>query len=259
MKKQPGYIIVLSLILTAVIFSGCTIFGQVTGEGDVISRLYNFTGFTEIEIGTAIDFEIVPLDSYSISVKTHQNLFDYINISQSGKTLFISLKPIKYSRADLTVTITLPVLNQVVVTGTSHGKVKGFSSDQMFLLKASGDTTLDLDVEAGATEIRLDGTAILVGRLIAANLNLEMSGDSRTSLNGSSANLLLKASENSLVNLPEFAVQDASVFLAKTSQATLTLSGKLDAELTGISILNYSGSPELRNIKVSGDSKILAQ
>jgi hypothetical protein len=256
MKKQPWYALLLSLILTTVLISGCTIFSQVTGAGEVISRLYNFTGFTEIKIGTAIDFEIVPLDSYSISVKTHQNIFDYINISQSGKTLFINLKPIKYSKVDLTVTITLPVLNRVVVSGTSHGKVKGFSSDQNFKLDASGDSTLDLDVEAGAAEIHLDGTTILVGRLVAARLNLEMFGDSRTSLNGSSANLLLKASGNSLANLPEFAVRDASVFLAKTSQANLTLSGNLDAELTGISRLNYSGSPALGDIKVSGDSKI---
>jgi hypothetical protein len=259
MKKQPRYALLLSLILTTVLISGCTIFSQVTGEGDVISKLYNFTGFTEIEIGAAIDFEIVPLDSYSISVKTHQNMFDYINMSQSGKTLFISLKPIKYSRADLTVTITLPVLNRVVVSGTSHGKVKGFSSDQIFILNASGDTTLDMDIEAGATEIGLDGTVIVVGRLIATNLDLEMLGDSRTSLNGSAANLLLKASGNSLANLPEFAIRDASIFLAKSSQANLTVSGKLNAELTDTSQLNYSGSPELGNIKVSGDSKIFAQ
>ncbi len=255
--RKLAIIALLLLLLILIIFPGCSFFGRVTGTGAIISKLYNISGFNEIEIGSSIEFEVVPLDIYSISIKANENIFDYVDVSYSGQTLFINLKPLSYSRINLVATITLPALSRISAKGTAHGKVKGFSSDHNFKLEASGDSTLDLDIKAGKTDVILADTCILVGRLIATDLNLEMSDKSRCSLNGSADNLLLNASGDTLANLPDYTIRNARVILGGTSQANLMLNNSLDAELNDFSTLNYNGNPELGKIEIRGASKIV--
>lgn len=256
MKKQLCTAILLSFVLIVLLFPGCSFFGRVKGAGEIKSQLYNISDFTEIEIGTAVEFEIVPLDIYSISIKANENMFDYLDVSHSGKTLSINLKPISYSQINLVATITLPALNRLSIKGTAHGKVKGFISNPNFTLQASGDSTLDLDVEAGATELFLTDTSIVVGRLLATDLNLDMSAGSRISLSGSAQDMKLKATGDSLANLPDYVLQNAGIILSGTSQANIMLNGILDAELNDSSKLNYTGSPTLGKTDIHGDSKI---
>lgn len=256
MKKLIVFILILSLIVPALSLSGCTYFGRVTGSGNIISKLYNFTDFTEIEVSNSFQIEVVPLDLYSVSISTYENLFDYVNISQSGKTLKIGMKPLRYTNANLKVTVTLPVLDRLNMSGASHGSARGFQSTRSLKLKASGASSLDIDIEGGATEINLSGASRLTGRLLAEETTMEISGVSRVDLNGSTGNLTLKVSGASQANLPEFPLQSAEVMLSGASKSDIALNGKLDVSLSGASTLDYSGDPSLGKINISGASNL---
>lgn len=257
MKKHVCIEATIPLILVILLLPGCSFFGQVSGAGDVISKQYNINDFTEIEIGTAVEFEIVPGDTYSVSLKTNENIFDYVDVYHSGKTLSIKMKPISYSKTSVVATIALPMLDRINLKGTAHGKVKGFKSAQSFSLQASGDSTLELDVEAGAASLFLSENCIIVGRLLATDLNLDLLENSKTSLNGSANSLTLKATGSTLANLPDYPLQNASLELAESSQAIININGTLNASLKDASKLDYSGNPTLGKIDIR-DSSIIS-
>jgi hypothetical protein len=58
------------------------------------------------------------------------------------------------------------------------------------------------------------------------------------------------------VDLTDFPVNDADINLSGASRATINLDGKLDAELSGASNLEYIGDPTMGDINIAGASTI---
>ena len=256
MKKSTLVIAGLCCLLLVVLLPGCRVFGQVKGTGNVISQLYNHTDFTEIEIGSAFEVEVVPLDTFTVSISAQENLFDYVEVSQSGQVLKIGMKPLTFTNADLKAVITLPALSRLRLSGASQGTAKGFRSTGDFKLELSGASNLDIDIEAGTAAIQLSGASELTGRLISAGAEMELSGASQATLNGSAGSLTLQASGSSDADLSSYPLQNAVIDLSGASTADITVSGTLDAELSGASTLNYTGSPALGNTRITGDSNL---
>lgn len=254
----PG--IICTLLLVTALLPGCSRLSYVAGKGNIIDDQYHFSDFNAIDVGSNIEIEIDPLNIYTISVRTYENLFDYLDISQSGKTLKIRLKPIiSYHNLNMKATITLPELRDLTLSGGSHGSAKGFKSAQDFNLTESGASSLDIDIESGSSHIKLSGSSQVTGHLISADSRLEVSSGSRADLNGSANNLALESSGEGVANLLNLNVQNAGITLSGDSHANLTLTGKLDADLSGGSSLFYAGSPSLGKTNVTGNSILTHQ
>ncbi len=257
MKKLTWIGIISVLILAAALLPGCSRLSYVAGKGNIIDKQYYFSDFTDIDISSNIEIEIDPLSIYTISVRAYENLFDYIEISQSGKTLKIGLKPfITYRNLNMIATITLPELKALTMSDASHGTAKAFKTDQDFTFTGSGSSFLDMDMETGSSTFNLSGASQVIGNLKSTDSKMEISGNGRANLNGSANNLTLDASGAGRADLPNFILQNASVTLSGASQATLTLSGKLDADLSGVSSLDYAGNPSLGKINVTGEARL---
>ena len=59
-----------------------------------------------------------------------------------------------------------------------------------------------------------------------------------------------------VLELAAFPVNNTDVKLSGASTGTVNLSGKLDADLSGASKLNYSGEPTVGAINISGGSTL---
>ena len=220
------------LPLIAVFFTS----GLLVGCGPVRTQEFNFTDFTRVEVGWAFRVEIVQSDSYSVSITADENLFNFIQVSQEGETLKIGLTQIMPFRT-LKAEITMPDLYELSLSGATRGTVKGFSSSHDFILDLSGASRLSGDITAGDAQF------------IA-------SGASTIQLQGSADDMTVNASGASRVELASFPVNNAQVILSGASRGTVNLGGRLDADLSGASTLNYSGNPTLGSIKTSGGSTI---
>ena len=62
---------------------------------------YEFADFTNVDVSSAFTVDITQSDSYSVSITVNENLLDYLNVYQSGKTLYIGLKGANYSNIAL--------------------------------------------------------------------------------------------------------------------------------------------------------------
>lgn len=225
----------------ALALAGCAVFqslGGLTGSGNPVTEEYDFTGFSEIELGHAFEATITPGDTYAVSVTVDDNLLEHLVVEQDGARLRIGLEQDQLvTRATLRAEITLPALTLLDVSGASQAQLNGFSSDADFTGHASGASRIHGDINAG-------------------NLDLEASGASTIALAGTGGNARAKASGASTIDLEEMSVQDAAVNASGASTVTVNPSGRLDADASGASNVYYLGTPTLGTIDTSGESDV---
>ena len=227
-KLIPIVVIVAAVVVISIISFG--MMGSwwplrpVTGSGNLVTLDKSFSDFTAIDAGWGFEVTITKSDTYSVSITVDDNMVDNIQVSKSGSTLNIGLKPGSYNRLTLKANINLPLLRELQLSGGSHGFVNGFDVPPYY----SGDFILGL------------------------------SGGSHAEMEGSANKISVEASGGSHLDLTDFPVHNAHVDLSGGSHATINIDGRLDADLSGGSRLYYIGEPTLGDIDISGGS-ILAR
>jgi hypothetical protein len=240
MKKT--IIIVIAIVAVVAVISTVLVLrgwpGVLIGSGNLETETYAFTDFTEVEIGSAFEFEVNQSSSYSINITADDNVMDYVSVSQDGQTLKIGLRRfLSLGPVTLRASVTMPQLNSMTISGASRGTVSGFSS------------TEDLDITvSGASEV--------TGDITAGDVDFDISGASTIQLEGSANDVVADVSGASDFNLDAFTVHNADVDFSGASEGTINLDGRLDADLSGASTLWYIGEPTMGTIDISGASTL---
>ncbi len=258
--RKPLISIMLVAILIAVSLSGCLRGGVVTGSGNLVTEQMDFSDFTRVEAGYAFEVEITQSSSYSISITADDNLFDFIQISKTGKTLKIRLQSgYDYQSVTTRAKITTPELRGLGLSGATQGTVIGFSSTEDFKLDLSEASSLDMsDMSAGDIKFGLSGASSVTGVITASgDAQFNLSGASAAELKGSANDMLIDASGASHLELADFLVNNADVNLSGASGSTINLNGRLEADLSGASYLRYIGRPTMGSIETSGGSVVV--
>lgn len=228
-----------------------------SGRRNVVTREMDFSGFTNVEVGSCFRVEIKRADSYSVIITGNEDLFDYVNVVKSGNTLKISIKPLTFfTRPNLQANITMPKLQKLRLGGAATCTVSEFSSDDAFDLNISGSSVLHVDIEAGKTKVEISGAGRLRGEMKLADAEFTLSGASRAELSGAANDVVLSAWGASRLDLTDFALNDTGINLKGASEAAVTVNGKLDVDLSSGSRLYYSGNPTMGKINVSGASTL---
>ncbi|MFC1871615.1 GIN domain-containing protein [Chloroflexota bacterium] len=265
MKKLIMTVLLSILLLVTFLVSGCgVILVQKNGEtelGETETRQYDFTEFTHVDIGSAFEYEIQQADTYSISITADSNLFDDIRVTKVGQTLDIG---IEFPGVTVTIwnvaprfqaVITMPQFQGLDSSGATHGTVTGFRSEQNLDVTVSGASTVELeDIAAGDTAFDISGASEITGHIVVKDLELEVSGASTVQLKGSANSLATDGSGASHLKLADLKVGNAEVILSGASDATINLTGRLDADLSGASKLEYIGEPTLGIMDATGAS-----
>jgi len=257
MKKSILTVACIVILITAVLLAGCTAAIIKKEAGPTTTREYNFTDFTSIEIGHAFKLEVIPADTYSISISASEDVFDHIEVSKTGNKLKIDMDILIFrSHRAPRVKITMPELRGLYLSGASEGNVTGFKSSQDMDCGISGASELDMDVETGNFECEISGASEVAGYLKATSCDIVLSGASQIEINGSGGNIRLGASGASRADLIGFTVNDADIELSGASEGSLDIKGRLDVTLSGLSTLEFSGNPTLGDFNLSGGSEL---
>jgi hypothetical protein len=259
--KRTILFITLVLVVISTVFAGGCVRVDISGEsGDAVTRDFDFTGFTRIEVGYAFKADIVRSENYSVSVVINEKMADRLKVTKVGDTLKIGLKEPAWNfwgvRNRPQVSITMPELRGLKLSGASEGNIRGFKSDRDFTLDVSGASNLDIDMETLGFYGVISGASGLSGYLKSGLSDVEISGASHITLSGSGSDIKLHVSGASTVKLDDYAVTNADVELSGASTGRLKVSGRLDADLSGASHLEYGGNPTLEKVDISGASSI---
>ncbi len=211
--------LVVAVVVAAVLLGAWKPFSQVIGSGNLANQEKPFTDFTRVEVGWGFEVEINQSDAYNINITADDNMFDYIEVSQTGDTLIIGLAW-GYSYQDVTLgaEITMPDLHALAFSGGTHGNVEGFTASHDFALSLSGGSIISLE--------------------------------------GAANDLTMSGSGGSQLNLSGFPVHNVTVNLSGGSIATVNLDSRLVGDASGGSHLKYVGSPSEVLVNASGGSTV---
>jgi hypothetical protein len=247
MKK---YLLVVSIgLLTLVSFLvGCA--RPITLSG-VVTRDFNIADFNNIEVGYTNEFlvmgstvdipfelEVTRADAYKVSVTANENIFDFINLDKSGKTLSIIIdrKQIGTDKATLQARISLPELSGLKLTGGILS-VRGFNSTQDFKVEVSGASSLDLDMQTGNTTYDISSSSHVIARGSTHNLTAKVSGAGTLDINMPTGDTTLDISSSGHV----------------TSRGT---AGRFSAEVSGAGILDMDTQTDDVTFNLSSSSRV---
>ena len=254
--KKTIMVVLVAVLLTSGLLLGCG--GVLRGSGKPRTEEFTFSDFTQVEVGRAFEFEITQSSSYSVSVTADDNLFEYIQVSREGETLKIGLKTVSLQwPVTLKAVVTMPQLSGLNISGASEGTVANFSSTENLDIEVSGASSLDLaDISAGDVKFDVSGASKVTGDFITGNVDFDVDGASTVQLEGSANDVVVEADGASRVKLAGFTVNNADVSLGGASRGTVNLDGRLDADLSGASKLEYMGEPTMGTINTSGGSTL---
>jgi len=264
-KREKNKLVKRILVLTAVLIValltsgllvGCVGVGK--GSGNLKTEEMDFSGFNRVEISSAFEVAVVQSDSYSVSITADDNLFKYVDVSKEGETLKIGLKTVTLVwPATLKAEITMPQLRGLDLSGATRGTVSGFSSTENLDTEVSGASYLELvDISAGDIKFDVSGASKVTGDITASDADFDVSGASTLQLEGSAKDIVADAGGASRIKLSGFTVNNANVRLSGASSGTVNLDGRLDANLSGASKLEYIGEPTMGTINTSGASTL---
>ncbi|MFC1786603.1 GIN domain-containing protein [Halobacteriota archaeon] len=254
--KKVMVAVLLGVILVSTFFIGCL--SAIEGSGNLETKQYDLSDFARVDVSHNFEVEIDQSGSYSVSITSDDNLFEYIQVTRNGETLKIGLKPSivgpYLGSTTLKAKITMPELRGLDISGATRGTVTNFRSTEDLDIQVSGASSLDL-VEMSASDIdfEISGASRVTGDIIANDAVFEVSGGSTVQLEGSVSDIVVDASGASRVELAAFPVNNADVTLSGGSSGIVSLEGRLDADLSGSSKLEYIGERvTLGTIKTSG-------
>ena len=240
MKKQA--IVWFLAVITLLQFSGCdsetNIWGSIKGSGHITEVEYSFDNFKKLDVSHAFQVSVLPSDTFYVVLSVDDNIVKYLDVYKTGDWLVISMEDNKnYNNVHLFAEIHMPVLRELEGSGASEIEISGFSSENDF-------------------KVDLSGASVFSGNIEAGDCNIELSGASVINLNGYCSNLNVEASGASVMNLGNFECYSGNFDFSGASNATVYITDYLSATLSGASVLQYYGDPEIGNLNISGASVI---
>ena len=238
---------IVPLLLASVLLSGCCCpwsvrrairSVSVSGSGQLVTKEFDFDQFTAVNVSHAFKADIVQAERYSVVITIDDNLVQYLKVEQRGSVLYISLDDLSWTGdATLRAQVTLPNLQALEASGASQVSLSGFQPSRRF----------DMEV-SGASSIR--------GELNGADLKLRISGASTVTLDGEGANADIGVSGASRARLENLVLHDVDVEATGASTAVVNVAGRLNAEASGASNIQYLGNPSLGKVVESGASSV---
>jgi len=210
-------VLFLLLIQFAVIY-GCVRYnGRDIQEGDKVTKSYEISDFSKLDVSHAFDVEIKIGQEASLKITANENLHPYIEVKNKEQSLIIGLKENLNNVGHVRVELTVNDLKSVDASGACKISAEGISTDS-FELDMSGACSGDLSGEVKKLEVDLSGATTLDARnLIAEKVEIDISGAS-----------------------------NAKVYAGLS----------LEAETSGASNITFYGNPEKVETDVSGASNI---
>lgn len=173
-----------------------------------------------------------------VTIETNENILEYVEVVQNGKSLSLKLKDKKYGD------------NIVVKCNIKTNKIGN--------LKLTGKSTITIDniLILDTLVMDISGNSKVVGQITCGYVDLKLTGNSKAELTGNATTTKLNLSGESIFSGFDFFVNDFIGEFSGNSVASISINSKLSITASGSSILNYKGNPEILLQVLSGGSVI---
>lgn len=191
-------------------------------------------GFKEVAVGSNYEVEFRQAPEYSIVLRGDEDAVNMVEFDQSGRRISFknSMSFFDSNKGTVRISISLPELEELRLSGSSEAQLEGWSAG-----------TMELDL-SGSSDCRLSGNI--------NSLTIDQSGSSQVDLRGQGETLRASLSGGSELNALDFPLQEASLSLSGSSQANVSPEKELNVQASGSSQVNYRGNPSTEINKSRG-------
>jgi hypothetical protein len=224
--------------LALLTFTSCD-YNRVKGDGHVISKSFNKTGFKDIDASSSMDVVLKQGPDYSVRIDAEENILQLIEVRKEGDELIvgfkdnISINPTK----DIKVYITAPEFRKLGGSGactfSNSDVIKG--NEMKLDLSGACNTHLNVDVN---------------------KLGVEASGASEIEVKGKAVYFSVDGSGSTSVSAFQLITENASIELSGAGDAEVFASKSLKADLSGAGNVAYKGNPPSVNKEISGAGSV---
>jgi hypothetical protein len=258
--------VILFLLLLPVLSGGCARPMQLE---PVVQKQFDYRDFQKIEVGFTsgvifgssfnipVEINITRSENYGVDITANNNIFEFIQISQSGDTLKLLLNKNKILTNDAVVKadITLPELSGLKLTGGIL-RATAFSAASEFKAEVSGSSRLDIDLQAGKTLFNINSASDVIARGRVSELDATVNGSSTFKSDLQSAKVVMNILSASDVDF-EGEIQTLSAQLSGSSTLDMRIIAQ-EVDLKALSASDIYGSVSASNLvaEASGSSNL---
>ncbi len=207
----------------------------------VIEKDINVSGFNKVYAGERFNLTITKGTQFSVKVKGPTKSLNDIDWSVANNILDIQYNHSDFNRPRVDITITLPILVQLNLSGAASGTINGFSGAQIVMRT----------VLSGASKCTFNGTGI--------NTQIDISGASELNVNGATESLYGNLSGAGRLNAYDLQSTEVDISVSGGSEAKVKVTDRLFIEATGGSRVYYKGNPTVKNVQTSGGSQVIKE
>ena len=168
----------------------------INGDGDVISKSFDLKDFDQIVINGHADVDFTQSSTYEVTVRTQENIFEWLDYKVEGTTLVIEAKDHRDVRATTyDIVIQAPELKKLTVNGATDFNVKGLRMDGDLDVQVNGAGDLDFDgITCNSLSIEVNGAADanLTSIDIARKLKVQVNGAGDVDITGNAVDVSLE-------------------------------------------------------------------
>jgi hypothetical protein len=218
--KKTTFVSLLALAL-AVAVTGCHHGGRgVQGSGNRKTEKRELTSFKAIDSEGAINFEVTCQKPVSFSIEGDDNILPLIQTDVRDGVLYLRTERSYNSHSGIDVRINVPNLESIKAAGAGKFHISDLKNDK-FTVQTTGATALTASGETKSVEIRNAGA----GKIDTDSLH----------------------------------AQKAKVDISGAASVDVNASEQLDASVSGVGRVSYSGNPKTVNKSVSGMGVVSAK
>lgn len=208
-------------LATIMFFLGSCKKDNLTANGDMTTVTRNLAAFASLHSSGSTPIHIVYGNTYKVEVKGSSNLIPYFKTVVSNGKLEVGYERASVRHDDVEVTVTMPTVSRISLSGSS--------------------------------QVDLGGNFPLIDFL-----NVDISGSAVVLLKESAAanNVTIDISGSGSVDFEKLSCKNVEASLSGNGNARLTVRDKLKASVSGSGIVYYAGNPVVE-AHVSGTGKVI--
>ena len=231
------YRIIVSSLIFVTIFIACDLNFK-RGNGNIEVREFEVEEFHKIYVGGNYNLTLIPAKKNRVVIETDENLFRYINVESFDESLNINnVHKLKGSEG-IFIDVYYQQIDQISSTGASKIGHEGILEAESLGIDLSGAGSVNLEINTGLVKVEMSGAGVI-----------ELSGRTdRQEAHISGAGGMMSEGLKS---------RECDVNLSGVGGANVYVTEKLEASITGIGGITYSGNPKLIEKQVSGLGKIM--
>ncbi len=226
----------LIFVIFILISQGCAINGvnTLSGDGNIETVTHEIDKFDVLKLSGSFNVILSEGEKENLVIETDENLHQHINVEIKNDVLHIySDRDIVLRPTKLDIHVTYTGLEKIISAGACRITADTTIRSEAFTLELSGAGSCELNIETEELKTNVSGAAsiILTGAATTHKVSLSGAGS-------------LKAEE--------LITENTVIDLSGAGAATVHATESLNASLSGVGSIKYTGNPEIKHKNVSG-------